>query len=130
LDKIIHSQFLGALLGFSVLSSNKLEGSSVKLFFCKISRKGSWKALLTTGLKLNFMQSYSIYATRRSVEVFFKENKQYLSHGKCQSQDFDTQIANTTICMIHIIYYQLLNVLQAMNLLDNYLEAQSLKQFI
>ncbi len=36
-----------------------------------------------------------------------KESKQYLGMGKCQSQDFDAQIASTTICMIQ---YNLLSV--------------------
>jgi hypothetical protein len=63
--------------------------------------------LLTTDLALNFEKAYKIYSIRWSVEVFFKESKQYLGLGKCQSQDFDAQIANTTICMIQ---YNLLSV--------------------
>jgi len=79
----------------------------VKLFFCKTSRKGKWNVLLTTNLNLNFEQAYKIYSIRWSVEVFFKESKQYLGLGKCQSQDFDAQIAHTTICMLQ---YNLLSV--------------------
>ncbi len=82
-------------------------GIQVKLFFCKTSRKGRWSVLLTTDLALNFEQAYKIYSIRWSVEVFFKESKQYLGLGKCQSQDFDAQIASTTICMIQ---YNLLSV--------------------
>ncbi|MFH2143172.1 MAG: transposase [Bacteroidota bacterium] len=75
-------------------------GITVKLFFCKTSRKGKWHLLLTTNQSLNFQEAYKIYSTRWSIEVFFKESKQYLGLGKCQSQDFDAQIASTTICMI------------------------------
>jgi len=82
-------------------------GIQVKLFFCKTSRKGKWNVLLTNDLALNFEQAYKIYSIRWSVEVFFKESKQYLGLGKCQSQDFDAQIAHTTICMIQ---YSLLSV--------------------
>jgi hypothetical protein len=82
-------------------------GIQVKLFFCKTSRKGKWNVLLTTDLALNFEQAYKIYSIRWSVEVFFKESKQYLGLGKCQSQDFDEQIAHTTICMIQ---YNLLSI--------------------
>lgn len=82
-------------------------GIQVKLFFCKTSRKGKWSVLLTTNLELGFEQAYRIYSIRWSVEVFFKESKQYLGLGKCQSQDFDAQIAHTTICMIQ---YNLLSV--------------------
>jgi len=82
-------------------------GIQVKLFFCKISRKGKWNVLLTTNQELDFEQAYRIYSIRWSVEVFFKESKQYLGLGKCQSQDFDAQIASTTICMLQ---YNLLSV--------------------
>ena len=45
-----------------------------------------------------------IYQIRWSVEVFFRESKQLLGLGKCQSNDFDAQIADTTITMIqHIL---------------------------
>ena len=45
-----------------------------------------------------------IYQIRWSIEVFFKEAKQLLSLGKCQSNDFDAQIADTSITMIqHIL---------------------------
>ena len=82
-------------------------GIQVKLFFCKTSRKGKWNVLLTTNQELDFEQAYRIYSIRWSVEVFFKESKQYLGLGKCQSQDFDAQIASTTICMLQ---YNLLSV--------------------
>lgn len=82
-------------------------GIPVKLFFCKTSKRAKWHLLLTTDLKLNFEQAYKIYSTRWSIEVFFKESKQYLGLGKCQSQDFDAQIATTTICMMQ---YNLLSV--------------------
>ena len=82
-------------------------GIQVKLFFCKTSRKGKWNVLLTTNQELGFEQAYKIYSIRWSVEVFFKESKQYLGLGKCQSQDFDAQIASTTICMLQ---YNLLSV--------------------
>ncbi len=82
-------------------------GIPVKLLFCKTSRKGKWNVLLTTNKELDFEQAYRIYSIRWSVEVFFKESKHYLGLGKCQSQDFDAQIAHTTICMIQ---YNLLSV--------------------
>lgn len=84
-----------------------LKGKQIKLFFCKTSRKGKWNVLLSTNLELDFEQAYKIYSIRWSIEIFFKESKQYLGMGKCQSQDFDAQIASTTICMIQ---YNLLSV--------------------
>jgi len=63
--------------------------------------------LLTTDMDLTFEQAYKIYSTRWAIEVFFKESKQYLGLGKNQAQDFDTQIAATTITMIQ---YNILSV--------------------
>ncbi|GAB1415422.1 hypothetical protein MASR2M117_08280 [Paludibacter sp.] len=59
-----------------------------------------------------FEQAYKIYSTRWSVEVFFKESKQHLGLGKCQAQDFDAQIAATTLCMLQ---YNLLSVVKRFN---------------
>ncbi len=102
--KLKRSKQLSCYYSEAVVGFNETQ---VKLFFCKTSRKGNWSLLLTTDLTLNFEQAYKIYSIRWSVEVFFKEGKQYLGLGKCQSQDFDAQIAHTTICMIQ---YNLLTV--------------------
>lgn len=102
--KVKRSKLLSCYCSESVVDFN---GIAVKLFFCKTSRKGNWCVMLTTNLELTFEQAYKIYSTRWSVEVFFKESKQYLGLGKCQSQDFDAQIAHTSICMVQ---YNLLAV--------------------
>jgi hypothetical protein len=88
------------------------KGIQVKLFFCKSSKKGNWNGMMTTNTELTFEQAYKIYSTRWSVEVFFKESKQHLGLGKCQAQDFDAQIAATTLCMIQ---YNLLSVVKRFN---------------
>lgn len=45
-----------------------------------------------------------IYQIRWTIEVYFQESKQLLGLGKCQSNDFDAQIADITITMIqHIL---------------------------
>lgn len=88
-------------LGYSYIECIvDFQGIKVKLFFCKTSHKGKWHGLLTTNLDLSFEQAYKIYSTRWSIEVFFKESKQHLGLGKCQSQDFDAQIASITISML------------------------------
>lgn len=88
------------------------KGIRVKLFFCKSSKRGTWNGIMTTNLDLNFEQAYKIYSTRWSIEVFFKECKQHLGLGKCQAQDFDAQIASTTLCMMQ---YNLLSVVKRFN---------------
>jgi len=76
------------------------KGIKVKLFFCKTTHRGNWNALLSTNLDLNFEEAYKIYATRWTIEVFFKESKQYFGLGKSQSLSFDAQIADTTISIM------------------------------
>jgi predicted nucleic acid-binding Zn finger protein len=88
------------------------KGIQVKLYFCKASKKGNWNGMVTTNTELSFEQAYKIYSTRWSIEVFFKESKQHLGLGKCQAQDFDAQIAATTLCMIQ---YNLLSVVKRFN---------------
>ncbi|MBS3741985.1 MAG: transposase, partial [Candidatus Cloacimonetes bacterium] len=53
---------------------------------------------------LSFIKMIEIYQIRWSIEVFFKESKQLLGLGRCQANDFDSQIADITITMIqHIL---------------------------
>jgi hypothetical protein len=75
----------------------------VTLFFSKIGTNGDWKVILTTDTKLSFLKTIEIYQIRWSIEVFFKETKQLLNLGGCQSSNFDAQIADTTITMIAYI---------------------------
>lgn len=72
----------------------------VKLFFTRYSKRSKWRLLLTTDVTLNFQQAIKIYNTRWTIEVLFKECKQLLNLGKCQSNDFDAQVADTTISLI------------------------------
>jgi predicted nucleic acid-binding Zn finger protein len=79
-------------------------GNELKLFFSKQGKNGKWKVFVCTNTKLSFIKMIEIYQTRWSVEVFFKEAKQLLGLGKCQSNDFDAQIADATITMVqHIL---------------------------
>jgi len=89
------------------------KGNQIRLFFCKTTHRGNWNVLLTTNNDLEFEEAYRIYSIRWSVEVFFKEAKNYLRLGKSQSLDFDAQIADTTISMIQ---YNILSL--AKRLLD------------
>jgi predicted nucleic acid-binding Zn finger protein len=79
------------------------DGMPVTLFFSRIGTNGDWKVILTTDTKLSFLQAIEIYQIRWSIEVFFKEAKQLLNLGGCQSSTFDAQIADTTITMIAYI---------------------------
>lgn len=83
------------------------KGTEVKLFFNRTTRRGNWELLISSNIKLTFIKAMEIYSIRWSIEVFFKECKQYLGLGKCQSQDFGAQIADITICMIQYLILSL-----------------------
>lgn len=79
----------------------------LKLFFCKTSKRGKWHLLATTNTKLGILKAYEIYSIRWSIEVFFKEAKNYFGLGKSQSQDFDAQVADISIAMIEYNVFSL-----------------------
>jgi len=79
-------------------------GVPIKMFFSRKGSNGKWRVFITTNTELSFIRMIEIYQIRWSCEVFFKEAKQLLGLGKCQSNDFDAQIADATITMIqHIL---------------------------
>lgn len=64
---------------------------------------------MTTDLQMSFARIIEVYKIRWTIEVFFKECKQYLLLGKCQSQDFDAQIADATLSLARYLllsYYE------------------------
>ncbi len=85
------------------------ELGKVKLCLCrKISHK-EWKAIISTDVSMSALAIMKVYALRWSIEVFFKEAKNLLRMGKCQSVDFDAQIANISISLLLYIvmaYYR------------------------
>jgi len=79
-------------------------GKSIKLFFSKKGINGKWRIFVCTNTRLSFIEMIEIYQIRWTIEVFFKESKQLLGLGRCQSNDFDAQIADATITMLqHIL---------------------------
>ncbi len=79
----------------------------LKLYFCKNSKRGKWHLLASTNTKLGILKAYEIYSIRWSIEVFFKESKQYFGLGKSKSQDFDAQIADISLAMIEYNVFSL-----------------------
>jgi len=78
-------------------------GRKIKLAFSKQGVNGKWKVFIGTNPRLSFIEMIEIYQIRWTIEVFFKESKQLLGLGRCQSNDFDAQIADTTITMLQYI---------------------------
>ena len=76
------------------------KGEKVKLFYIKYHNSKNWTLILTTDLKLKFVQAIELYQIRWTIEVLFKECKQYLRLGACQNTDFDGQIADATMALV------------------------------
>jgi len=81
------------------------KGEKVKLFHIKYRNAKTWTLILTTNLTLKFTEAIELYQIRWTIEVLFKECKQYLRLGGCQNTDFDGQVADATIAlMTHTIF--------------------------
>ncbi|HNY01281.1 MAG TPA: transposase [Bacteroidales bacterium] len=85
----------------------------VRLYFSQYGKQRTWNLLLTDNLHLLYDNAIKIYQIRWGIEVFFKEAKQYLRLGKCQSNDFDAQIADISIIMMTYIILSLKRRFQA-----------------
>ena len=72
----------------------------VNLFFVKLGSGSKWRAFLTNDLEIGFNKLMETYHIRWSCEVFFKDAKQHLQLGKCQCNNFDSQIGTTTLAMM------------------------------
>ncbi len=76
------------------------KGEIVRLFFIRYNNSKNRTLILTTDLNLSFVQAIEIYQIRWTIEVLFKECKQYLHLGCIQNTDFDGQIADITLTLI------------------------------
>jgi hypothetical protein len=75
----------------------------VNLFFVKLGSGSKWKAFITNDLEIAFNKLMETYHIRWSCEVFYKDAKQHLQLGKCQCNNFDSQIGATTLVMMQYI---------------------------
>ncbi|MBK5202750.1 MAG: transposase [Prolixibacteraceae bacterium] len=75
----------------------------LNLFFVKMGSGGQWRAIITNDLNITFNKLLETYQIRWSIEVFFKDMKQHLQLGKCQCNNFDSQIGATTVSMMQYI---------------------------
>ncbi len=75
------------------------KGEKVRLFFIRYNNAKNWTLLLTTDLTLSFTRAIELYQIRWTIEVLFKECKQYLRLGASQNTDFDGQVADATIVL-------------------------------
>lgn len=78
----------------------KIHELKVKLIFIRNINGQGWNFIITTDMDINFEKAYELYQVRWTIEVLFKECKQYFKLGKCQSEHFNEQIADCTIALI------------------------------
>ena len=74
----------------------------VKLYFRRFPYQKEWRLFLSTDILMAFLGMIGIYCARWTIEVFFKEVKQHLKPGTCQSRDFDAQLTpvrHATFCI-------------------------------
>jgi len=105
----------------------------VNLFFVKLGSGSKWKAFITNDLELRFNKLMEIYHIRWSVEVFFKEAKQHLQLGKCQCNNFDSQIGAATLAMmqyIMLLLYKQMHYVQSIGSIFDLLSLQATEQNI
>jgi IS4 transposase len=77
----------------------QIEGLKVTVFISKREKNGKWHILISTDTAIKFVKAIEVYSIRWTIEVFFKEMKQLFGLGRCQSTNFDVQIAKITITM-------------------------------
>lgn len=77
----------------------EIDGLRVAVFISKRGKNGKWHTLITTDTSLKFVKAIEVYSIRWSIEVFFKEAKQLFGLGRCQSTNFDVQVAQITLTM-------------------------------
>lgn len=75
------------------------KGIPVKLFYVKYKRAKTWTLILSTDTNISFNRAMEIYQIRWTIEVLFKECKQYLSLGNAQNTNFNGQIADTALAL-------------------------------
>lgn len=76
------------------------KGLELKIFLIRMNGQSRWKTLVTTDTKLSFVKTMKLYQIRWTIEVFFKDAKQYLGLQDCHANDFDAHIAHySLVCM-------------------------------
>ncbi|MDF1571888.1 MAG: transposase [Bacteroidales bacterium] len=75
----------------------------INLFFVRLGSGSKWKVFITNDLDLTFNKLLEVYHIRWSIEVFYKDAKQHLQLGKCQCNNFDSQIGAATLVMMQYI---------------------------
>ena len=74
--------------------------TTVSIFLVRPQKSASIFVILSTDTSLNFNKVFEHYHLRWSIEVTFRDCKQYLGLKSCHSRDFDAQICHTTLSFL------------------------------
>ena len=75
-------------------------GIPVRIFLIRYGHNKNWNIMITTDLRISFVKAFETYQIRWSIEVLIKDCRQHLGLGRCQSNDFDALVADTTITLM------------------------------
>lgn len=75
----------------------------LKIVFVHNDGELNWHAFASTNVKLNAKRILEIYSKRWSIEVFFKNCKQYLNFGKEQMSNLDSIIASDALVFMRYL---------------------------
>lgn len=74
------------------------ETIDAKIVFTSTKKGNTWKAILSTDMKLSSKEILKVYAMRWDIECFYQTAKQFLGlENQCQSRDFDAMIASSSL---------------------------------
>ncbi len=93
-------QFKQAALTVSLPDSDV----KMKIVFIQNDGQDKWHAFGATNNKLSAKKILADYSQRWSIEVFFKNIKQYLNYGKEQVSNFDSMIASDAIAYLRYCF--------------------------
>ena len=75
----------------------------LKIVFVHNDGELNWHAFASTNIKINAKKILEIYSKRWSIEVFFKNCKQYLNFGKEQMSNLDSIIASDALVFMRYL---------------------------
>lgn len=78
-------------------------GIPVRIFLVKCGHNRTWNILVTTDMEMSFVKAFETYQMRWGIEVQIKDCRQNLGFCRCQSNDFDAQVADVTITFMTYI---------------------------
>ena len=114
-------QFKRSCLTVSLPKSNV----KMKIVFVLNDGEKKWHAFASTNTQLSAQKILEYYSQRWSIEVFFKNCKQYLNYGKEQMSNLDSIIASDTLVFLR---YMILTYLAYLNQSTFYDKFSSLRK--